>query len=265
MTEPSAQPYSTGFNCIVFGASKRGKSWLGDTTPAPRVVLDAEAGSRWTPSRKVKWDPTREAPPAPDGTWDTAIVEVRSYQAVLKAYEWLNSGKHPFRSVVMDSISEVQQRAIDDMVGSSAMKVQDWGQLLRVVSDLVRKFRDLLVNPVRPLDVVLFIAMAKQRNDGTWAPHIQGSLATTLPYYVDACTYLDVVPTEDGRQIRRLFCGTFPGFETGHRLPEQLLGQYVDEPNLSEMLARIRGEVQLPTTSSMTSTPIDLDPSAKEN
>jgi len=248
-----------GFNCIVFGASKKGKSWLGDTTPAPRVVLDAEAGSRWTPSRKMIWDPKAQAPPVPDGSWDTALVPVREYKDVLKAYEWLNSGKHPFRSVVIDSISEVQQRAIDDMVGSSAMKVQDWGQLLRVVSDLVRKFRDLVTNPIKPLDAVLLIAMAKQRNDGAWGPHIQGSLATTLPYYVDACCYLDVVVSEDGTQTRRLFCGNFPGFETGHRLPEHLLSSYIDSPNISEILARIRGEeATLPTTSSAANLAVNL-------
>lgn len=251
-----------GINLIVHGTSKKGKSWLGDTTPAPRVVLDAEAGSRWTPSRKIQWNPISQAPPIPDGTWDTAIVPVRSYQVVTKAYEWLNSGRHPFRSVVLDSISEIQQRAVDNMVGTDAMKVQDWGQLLRVISDLVRKFRDLVVNEVNPLDAVLAIAMTKQRDDKVWIPHVQGSLNTTLPYYFDICGYLDVVTQEDGTRLRRLFCGTFPGFETGHRLPEHLLGSYVDNPNISSILARIRGEEQqLPTTSSSANLAVDLSDS----
>lgn len=241
-----------GINIIIFGHAKRGKSWLGDTTPAPRVVLDSEGGSRFTPSRKRIWDPVSQRPPVADGTWDTAIVVVRSYRDVLKAFEWLNSGQHPFHSVVLDSISEIQQRAVDDIAGTNQMAQQDWGKLLRTVSDLVRKFRDLVTHATNPLDAVVFIAMAKQV-DGTWRPHMQGGLATTFPYYVDACCFLDVVHAEDGTPVRRLFCGTFPGFETGERLGGRI-PTYVDSPNLSELLARVRGSVEpLPITSSATS------------
>jgi AAA domain len=229
-----------GLTCIVYGHSKRGKSWLGDTAPGPRVVLDAEAGSRFTPSKKVQWNPAN-APPEPSGSWDTAIVPVRQFRDVTTAFQWLNSGKHPFKSVIIDSISEVQQRAVDDIAGTNAMKLADWGQLIRIVSDVVRKFRDLVTHPTNPLDAVVFIAMAKQRQDGVWAPYIQGSLSTTLPYYVDAVSYLDIYPQEDGTVIRRLFTGNVPGFETGERVGGRL-GQYIDDPNISSMVDLVRGK-----------------------
>ena len=231
-----------GLNIIVFGHSKRGKSWLGDTTPAPRVVLDAEAGSRFTPSKKITWNPS-EAPPEADGSWETAIVPVRAFRDVTAVYQWLNSGKHPFNSVVLDSISEIQQRAVDDIAGTNLMKTQDWGQLLRMVSDVVRKFRDLITSPVKPLDAVVFIAMAKQRSDGVWAPYIQGSLATVLPYYVDCCAYLDVYPQEDGSTVRRLITGTVPGYETGERVGGRL-GQFIDDPDMTMMIEMVRGNYQ---------------------
>lgn len=230
-----------GLNMIVYGRSKQGKSWLGDTTPAPRLVLDAEMGSRFTPSRKVIWDPITQAPPEADGSWDTAIVPVHKYLAVSKAYEWLNSGKHPFRSVVLDSLSEIQQRCLDDLVGIKQATTQDWGALLRTVSELVRKFRDLTTNPLKALDAIVFIAMAKETDSG-WRPHVQGSLATTLPYYTDLCGYLQVVPTEDGiSQVRRLFIGPTPGYETGERVGGRL-GAYLDDPNVETMLAMVRGD-----------------------
>jgi hypothetical protein len=232
-----------GISMIAFGPSKSGKSTLGDTTSAPRLVLDAEMGSRFTKSRKKKWDPTREAPPEPDGTWDTALVPVHSYTAVQKAYEWLNSGKHPFKSVVVDSISEVQQRMVDSLVGTNPMQLQDWGTLLRQASDLIRKFRDLTTHPVRPLDCVLFIAMAHQRQDGTWHPHVQGQLKTILPYYVDICSYLAAIPQEDGTMVRRLLIGPTPGYETGERVGGRL-GHFIDNPNIQDMLDRIRGEAE---------------------
>jgi hypothetical protein len=235
-----------GISAIIYGPSKGGKSTLVDTTPSPRLVLDAEMGSRFTPSKKVSWDPTKQAPPEPDGSWETALVPVHNFNTVLKAYEWLNSGKHPFRSVGMDSISEVQQRMVDSLVGTNPMQLQDWGTLLRQASDLVRKFRDLTTNPVKPLDVVVFIAMAHQRQDGTWHPHVQGSLKTTLPYYTDLLAYLAPVPKEDGTTVRRLLLGPTPGYETGERVGGRL-GHFIDNPNITDMLSRIREDVPATT------------------
>jgi hypothetical protein len=220
-----------GISMIAYGPSKGGKSTLGDTTPSPRLVLDAEMGSRFTPSRKKSWDPVREQPPEPDGTWDTALVPVHNFNTVLKAYEWLNSGKHPFRSVVMDSISEVQQRMVDSLVGTNPMQLQD-----------------LTTNPVTPLDCVLFIAMAHQRQDGTWHPHVQGQLKTTLPYYVDLLAYLAPVPTEEGSIVRRLLIGPTSGYETGERVGGRF-GHFIDNPSISEMLAVLRQEAEPVKTS----------------
>ncbi len=218
-------------------------SHLGDTTPGPRVVLDAEAGSRFTPSKKVIWNPA-DPPPAPDSTWTTAIVPVHEFRDVQAVYQWLNSGKHPFRSCVLDSISEIQQRIVDSIAGTNQLKQQDWGTLLRTSSDLVRKFRDLVTNKVKPLDAVIYLGMAKQRNDGVWIPYVQGSLATVLPYYSDVCAYLDIVPLEDGTMQRRLFIGPLQGYETGERVGGRL-GSYIDIPEgdnntIQKMLEMIR-------------------------
>jgi hypothetical protein len=153
----------------------------------------------------------------------------------------------------MDSISEAQQRVIDDIAGTNQMKQQDWGQLLRVLGDLIRKFRDLVTHPTNPLDAVIFIAMTKQNSDGTWYPYLQGSMATTFPYYVDMSAYLVKAPQEDGTQIRRLFCDTFPGFETGNRLAGRVPA-FIDDPSISQILAMVRGEDRvLPVTSSSAS------------
>lgn len=231
-----------GINMIVFGPQKHGKSWLGDTTPGPRLVLDAEGGSRFTPSRKKIWDPLTETPPEADGTWDTAIVYVRDYRTVDRAYDWLNSGKHPFRSVTLDSVSEIQQRCIDDIAGVNQMDQQAWGRLLRTVSDLIRKFRDLSTHPVNPLDAVVFIAMAVHLDD-KWRPYMQGGIKTTMPYYVDICAYLAKTPLADGTTARRLYVDAAPGFEIGERVGG-CLGPYIDDANVTTMLEVVRTAMQ---------------------
>ena len=169
-----------GLSIIVHGPSKAGKSRFAATAPSPRLILDAESGSRFVPGRKVGWDPRTQAPPTSDGTWDTCLVPVHDYDTITAALHWLQSGQHPFNSVVIDSVSEVQQRAMDSIVGIDPMKIQDWGTLLRMVSDTVRKFRDLVSHPTHPLYAVVYIAMTTQR-DGKWRPLVQGQLRDFLP------------------------------------------------------------------------------------
>ena len=142
------------------GEPGTGKSWLAATAPAYRLVLDAEGGSRFTPGKKTYWQPeTGERPPEPgkgrakpgpetadnpsiDLDWHTCIVQVRDFNSMKKALEWLEAGQHPFRSVIVDSITEMQKRVIDNVSGTLQPTQQDWGEVLRVTEDLVRKLRD---------------------------------------------------------------------------------------------------------------------------
>lgn len=228
-----------GLSFLIFGHAKHGKSWLGDTSPRPRLIIDAESGSRFTPSKKKLWDPVAGPPPEDDGSWDATIVPATQYRAVNKAWEWLNAGKHPFKSVIIDSLSEVQQRIIDDLVGINPLKPQDYGQLLRIGSDCIRRFRDLVMHPTCPLEAVVLIAMARQGNDGIWRPHFAGQLATTAPYLVDLEGFMAKLPQEDGTITYRLFTGTVPGFETGERLGG-ILGDYTDNPSIAAMCEKVR-------------------------
>lgn len=228
-----------GISLIVYGAPKTGKSWLGDTTPAPRLVLDAEGGSRFTPSVKVTWDPAREKPPEHDGSWDTCLVPVNTYPAVRQAYEWLYSGQHPFQSVVIDSISETQQRCVDDIAGMNQMQTQDWGTLLRTVSNLVRGYRDLITHPTRPLMCVMLIAMTDE-GQMPRRPLMQGKLGVMMPYYVDCCGHLGAYRREDGTPFRRLILTPSSEYIAGERVGGRL-GEYVDDPDVTKMVTRVTG------------------------
>lgn len=226
---------------LIHGRSKCGKSTLADSQPAPRLHLDAEGGmgTRFLNSRRIIWDPVRAEPPKADGSWDTCVVHVRDYETVKQSYSWLDSGQHPFRSVTLDSISEVQQRAVDSMVGTDQMKTQQWGELLREVSALVRKFRDLANHPTRPIESVLMIAMTTQ-TDGIWKPYVQGQLASRLPYYVDVCGYMFVDRDEQGVEHRKLLVSQHPEFEAGERVGGRL-GQVVENPNIETMINTVFG------------------------
>jgi len=228
-----------GVSILVHGPSKSGKSFLSDTSPAPRLILDAEGGAstRFTSSPKKIWDPLTQAPPENDGTWDTCVVYVRSFQDVQRVYDWLNSGKHPFKSVTIDSLSETQQRCIDAIVGTEQMKTQDWGELLRKMSSLIRSYRDLIIHPTNPLQTVIFVAMTRNA-DGVSRPYVQGQLANTLPYYVDVVGYLwSELNADTGETTRRLLCTQHSAFEAGDRTGK--LGNVIENPNVMTMLGMI--------------------------
>lgn len=252
---------SRALSILIHSDTKVGKSTFGATSPKPMLLLDAEAAYRFLPGAKVFWDPMREAPPQlgqgriepNDPTvyavdWEICVVIVREYTTMVKAYEWLNAGMHPFVSVVVDSISEIQKRLKDSLrTLDEQMDQRKWGQVLDHMEWLVRGLRDLTEHPVRPLQAVVLTSMTTQR-DGKWRPYVQGQLATTMPYFLDVIGYMFVqeIPSEDptqpGHKVRRLLVTPHPQFEAGERVQGRL-GEMVDNPSVTQMLDTVFGVI----------------------
>lgn len=230
----------TTLTALIHGESGVGKSWLGDTVPGPRLILDSEGRAKYTPSGpKVMWDPRVAAPPEYDGTtWQTCIVTVPDFETMASAYQWLRSGQHPFKSVVVDSLMEVQKRCMDIVSpGIGQLDQQNWGELLRRLEKLVREYRDLTLVSAVGVDVVVFIVGSKQDNTGKWEPLLQGALRDTLPYYIDVVGYYFKQPAADGSYSRALLVDQLPGFVakdgTG-RL--NLNGPIIAQPNFEQLI-----------------------------
>lgn len=228
---------------IIHGESKAGKSTLAATAPAPRLILDAEGGTKFIPGNKVYWNPEQGPPPRADGTWDTCIVIVRNAAVVQLAYQWLASGQHDFISVILDSISEVQQKVVDSIAGVQQMTTQMWGELLRTVALLCRQFRDLCDHPTKPIGTVILVAMTRERN-GKFRPWVQGALEVAMPYYFDVVGFLSVVTDEQGQIRRVLLIGPHPQYEAGERVQGKV-GPYEWDPTVPALLDKIYGP---PTT-----------------
>jgi hypothetical protein len=213
------------------------------------LFLDAEGGVKFLPIRGVKWDPNREEPPAFDGSWDTAVVSVRDYDTIVRAFQWLQSGKHPFEAVVMDSASEIQQRLIEKITGRGQAQQQQWGDILRQFIGLMRDFRDLTEHPTKPLQSVALVAMSKQGGDGIYHPWFQGQTATMVPYLFDIVAAMTVVNYDDGQgnmlKAHRLLIGQNTMYEVGERAGGRLPG-YLDNPSIPWILDCIIGPVATP-------------------
>jgi hypothetical protein len=222
---------------MVYGESKVGKSTFAVTAPYPRLMLDVEGGHRFLPIVAKYWDPLREEPPIADGTWDTVVVTVRDYDTVLKAYQWLQLGNHHFKSLIIDSISELQVKCIDNIAGSEQMKMQQWGELLRHMGALLRDLRDLTMHPTQPLEAVVLTAMARRGQDNRMHPYLQGQLAVQAPYFYDVLGYIanETIPNTDPTQLpyraRRMYVERTDEVEAGERVQGRL-GSIVEQENL---------------------------------
>ena len=249
---------------MVYGESKVGKSSFAVTAPYPRLMLDVEGGHRFLPIVIKYWDPMREEPPVADGTWDTCVVTVRDYDTVLKTYAWLQTGRHQFRSLIIDSISELQVKCMDSIAGNEQMKMQQWGELLRHMGGLLRDLRDLTMHPTNPLEAVVLTAMARTGQDGRYRPYLQGQLAIQAPYFYDILGALTVEevynpdPMQPPFKVRKMYVERTNQYEAGERVQGRL-GTAVEQQDLSieRMLDKIFGAKQAAPAAEATSTTKD--------
>lgn len=208
---------SQGLTCLFHGDAKAGKSSVADSGPIPRLIIDVEGSAIWTPSRKIGWQPDRQPPPPYDGSWDSCLVYVRDADTINRIYEVLFSGRHPFNSVSIDSVTEFQQRIIDKLAGTKQMEQKHWGSLLRQAMHTTRAFNDLRWHPTHPIWSISMVAGTEFR-DGKWRPLLQGAAKAFLPYQPDILGVIFAQP--DGG--RNLWIGPHPLYETGERVGGRL-------------------------------------------
>lgn len=237
---------------LVHAPAKVGKTTLTSTAPLPMCVLDAEGGwgflntqgFRGQKLRKRDWNPLIEAPPTYDDTWDVCVVTVDAWKTLQMAYQHLTQSPHSFRTITLDSITEVQRRCKANLVGTEQMKIQDWGTLLTQMDAVIRGFRDLKMLP-NVIECVIFVAETRQEN-GKWRPYMQGQISVSLPYWVDVCGYLYVEPAPDPTdpngqatiKVRKLLIGSHPQFESGERV-QGALPDIIINPNITHMMDQI--------------------------
>lgn len=245
--ELPARTRGRALSVLIHADTKVGKSTFGNTAPAPRLLLDAEAAYRFLPGKKVFWDPMNEEPPKWDGEWETCVVQCTAYGIFTRALDWLKSGAHPFRSVVIDSITEIQVKCKDDISPDGQMKIQLWGDLLTHMERSMRAFRDLTEHPTNPIESLVVTSMTEMR-DGKWRPYVQGKLAVKAPYLFDVIGYMYVQeihnaqdPTQPPTKMRRLLCAKNAQFEAGERVQGRL-PEVVDSPTVPMMLNMVFGE-----------------------
>ena len=221
---------------LIYGPAKVGKSTFANTAPGPRLVVDFESSAHWLRGNKIQWDPTSEPVPTADGTWDMAYVPVQDYHDVEIITNVLLSGQHPFRSVIVDSLSEGQKLIKDENIGRVDMDLQKWGRLADLTGNFARDLRNMTSRRNNPIEYVVIIATEKILKEPKTQevlkikPALQGSTQAELPYLYDVTGYyylsndLEISPDGDNTKNkyvknRYLFTESNDKYATGSRVP----------------------------------------------
>ncbi len=256
MTEERNPRHNASF--LVYGKTKTGKSSLAATAPGPLLALDAEGSwnafmDRENPNNpghnyRVTWWDDLSQPPPDMSEHDICVVDVHRWETVDLVINWVIQADHPFQSIAMDSVTEVQNRckkAIQpDMTG---LQQQDWGKLLAHMSDRIKRFRDIVKDPRNPARVVVFTSEGKLLQDGSYVPHMEGQLRNGIAYWMNttACLRVAQVPgvdgivTDDSPTERRLLVKPHPAFITGSHFEDRFERNTVTNPNITTMMGDI--------------------------
>lgn len=189
---------------LYYGPAGSGKTTLGLTAPSPILMFDAETASRFIDrKRKVTWRPDRgEALPELTGDQDVVVVRIKDLRTLEAAMDVLRTNRHPFRSIIFDSISEIEDQ-IKKSINEDQFRIQDWGELSRKMGNLLRELRDITGDDESPIQIMGAIAMADHRpaaedQPESWGPLLGGAARKVAPYLFDitALVRLESVPED---------------------------------------------------------------------
>lgn len=136
------------------------------------------------------------------------LREIRSLAEFNQIYEYLKTGNHPYKSVVIDSTTEVQKLGLfefvygtesvskafkGDILNIKTAEIQHWGKSMNQMAMLVRFFRDLPIHS-------FFTALSQNLKDETSGKitrtvALPGKQADEIPGIPDIVAYLAVAPT----------------------------------------------------------------------
>lgn len=188
-------------NMMVFGDPGIGKTVLGGSASvvealSPVLFIDVEGGTL----------SLRERYP------DVKVVRCKSYNDFGKLYTDLRKMDHGFKTVVLDSITEIQKfgmleimkRMLEDPKNSDRdpdlPSIGEWGKNIEQTRRLIRAMRDLPMNTI-------FVALAQtdqdKRGNRLTKPSLSGKLSAEVAGFLDIVCYMYKKTLDDGT-IKRL-------------------------------------------------------------
>ena len=197
---------SEHINMILYGDSGSGKTHFLGTAQAcketsPSIILDFEMGTRSLSGVEID------------------VVRPGSWKEIQDIYEYLRFDKHKYKSVSLDSVTEIQKKfSLGAILGdvedgrvdlgqTVAPGIKDWLRTGDQMRKLIRAFRDLAYNAEKERRVHVFMTALERINDKRQiiSPQLYGSLGEECGAIVDFLVRLsrETQMTTEGEEVVR--------------------------------------------------------------
>lgn len=229
---------------FLHGFSGVGKTPVSNTAPGPRLMIDVENTSKWLKNHKVYWDGKSPALELQGLTEDTTVVvKLPDYNGLNSIMQYLISGRHPFRSVMLDSLTELQLKMMTAWAGHDKREYDHWNKLLIWCEDLCIKLKDLTEHPTNPVDCVIVVCGSVVR-DGRTVPLLDGSFKNKASYKFDLIAYMSREEDASGQDHAVFRIQPTPSIDAKDRT--QILAPYygtaIERPDFMEIMRVLNTE-----------------------
>jgi hypothetical protein len=156
-----------------------------------------------------------------------------------------NTPPKKYRTVIIDSLSEVETYSLYQLLGiSDKTRIDEeaaspeWAEYKKNHSQIlrmIRAFRDL------PMHVMMTSATQYTQDEQKrfkYQPTLTGKLSKQCQGFMDIVGFLAIVQGEQGTNIRRLFCKPSARFDAKCRF-SSFPGDYWDEPTMNRILKSV--------------------------
>jgi len=226
---------------VVYGDPKVGKTWLAASAPRPVLFLDAEAGGmRHVPGPHMMWDHTNEALPAAVEGNVVCSVAIKTFQDIQTVGQWLQMKDCPFKSIVVDSLTEAQSRLVRSISPGRQPRIQDWGAIGRELEDAVVLLRDIVAQENTVPECLVLVCGVEEGRSGQLMPMLQGRMRRILAYKVDVIGRLTMQADESG-EMRRLLQLAPDEMTVAGKRDGGILDDWIWDPNLRDICELLDG------------------------
>lgn len=141
---------------VIYGRSGTGKTTFAGTFPGPILYLDVKD----------------EGTDSISDVDDLEVMEIEDLDMMEDTYWWLKKNPGEYKTIVIDTVSQLQQMAVEDVASRKKKKTtkragdwgsmtkQDWGEVAGIMKELLINFRDLASDGTN----IVFIAQDRTFN-----------------------------------------------------------------------------------------------------